>query len=248
MRCVRKTAVFVGEPMIELIPDPSGDTALMGVAGDVLNAAIYMRAAAPADWDVSLVSAIGRDTLSDRIANFATSYGLRTDRLLRSHDRGPGLYAISVDAKGERSFSYWRSQSAARVMFGSDDNLDFGRLVGCDLIYFSAITLAILSPKARRGFFDALIQLKDGGTIIAFDSNFRSRLWESTQTARAHITKAHQLAGIAFPSLDDEVAVFSGTEAETIARFISYGATCTFLKRGERGPLILPAQCAKSYR
>ena len=31
--------------------------------------------------------------------------------------KAPGLYAISLDAKGERSFTYWREASAARTLF-----------------------------------------------------------------------------------------------------------------------------------
>ena len=42
--------------------------------------------------------------------------GIGTDLVARLPGRLPGLYTIRTDARGERSFTYWRSASAARDM------------------------------------------------------------------------------------------------------------------------------------
>ena len=72
--------LFVGEPMIELAVPQAQDTARLGVAGDVLNAAIYMRRALRGAARVELVTALGRDRFSDRIMSFAEAHGVGVAR------------------------------------------------------------------------------------------------------------------------------------------------------------------------
>jgi 2-dehydro-3-deoxygluconokinase len=236
----------IGEAMIELVVDPADDTAArLGVAGDVLNTAIYLRRALPDGFEVSFVSAVGTDAMSGRIVDFARSHGVACDRVARNPAKSAGLYAIEVDDSGERSFVYWRSDSAARAMFGPADSPDFTRLDGADVVLFSAITLAILDPEVRARFLDKVAALRARGTIVAFDSNYRPRLWESVAAARAAVTRAWGLTDIGFPSIDDEMALFDETQAEVIARLGANAMKTCVLKRGAQGPVLIhPAALA----
>lgn len=225
--------------MIELALAPEGQAAQVGVAGDVLNTAIYLRRALPAPHEVAFGSALGTDPLSDRIAAFAERHGIDCARLHRVGDRGPGLYAITVDAEGERSFTYWRDRSAARVMFGPDAALDYAMLDGAKVILFSGITLAILSPAARDGLLTAVAAVRARGAKVVFDSNYRPRLWDSAGSARRAIDSAWTLADIGFPSLDDEMTLFGETPVEAAARLAGYPMEVCVLKRGAEGAEIL---------
>lgn len=232
--------VCAGEAMVELNIDAPGRQ--IGFAGDVLNTAVYLARGLRGAGEVQFASVVGRDALSDRMAAFIRAQGVGTDRLRRHPDRLPGLYAIAVDARGERSFSYWRSQSAARTLF--EDG--FGQLQGADLVYFSAITLAILPPGIR----EALIRhLADHPGRVAFDSNYRPRLWEDARTAREAVAAAWAVTDIALPSLDDEVALFGDRDAGAVlARLRGYGLREGALKRGEAGPLAIdPAVPTERY-
>ena len=60
----------VGEAMVELALDTAGTSAQVGFAGDTLNTAIYLVREIRGAHDVAFVSAIGTDTMSDRMANF----------------------------------------------------------------------------------------------------------------------------------------------------------------------------------
>ncbi len=233
----------VGEPMIELSVPEAEDTARLGVAGDVLNAAIYMRRALPPPARVELVTALGRDRFSDRIETFARAHGVGCDRVRRDPARGPGLYAIETDEAGERSFAYWRDASAARRMFGPDDAPDFSALDGASHVFLSAITLAILSPAIRAALIDRLQEMRADGQTICFDSNYRPRLWESVEAAREAVARAWSITDIGFPSIDDETALFGGTEADALRRLRGYGMSLCVLKRGAEGPrLLVPRQ------
>ena len=61
-----------------------------------------------------------------------------------------GLYAIQTDAVGERSFTYWRGQSAARDLLrlpGSAEAL--ARAETASLLYLSGITLSLFDAADR---------------------------------------------------------------------------------------------------
>ena len=104
----------LGECMVELAQ--TGDNLYRrGFAGDTFNTAWYARRLLPADWQVSYGTCLGKDAVSDEMLAFFDAQRINTDSVRRLNDRTVGLYMISLNA-GERSFSYWRSQSAARLL------------------------------------------------------------------------------------------------------------------------------------
>ena len=52
--------------------------------------------------------------------------------------RSPGLYIVRLE-EGERSFSYWRSTSAARAMMDDKERFEHS-LEGKGVLFFSGIT------------------------------------------------------------------------------------------------------------
>ncbi|WP_424928233.1 sugar kinase [Amaricoccus tamworthensis] len=222
-----------GEAMVELSLD--GDSATMGFAGDVLNTAIYLRRNLPPDHDVSFVSLVGDDVLSDRLRDFVASEGIDVSGMTRLEGLLTGLYAINTDENGERSFLYWRENSAARRLFQRDG---FEALEGAGVVYLSAITLAVISPEARESLFSWLSDYRSRGGLFAFDSNYRPRLWSDVSTARAVVERAWRMSDIALPSVDDEMALFGDDDEQgVIERFRSWNVGKGSLKRGATGPL-----------
>lgn len=233
----KRIACF-GEAMIELSLGASEGAARVGYAGDTLNTAIYLRRLLPADYDVEFVSAVGSDPLSDRMLAFIESEEVGVSSMRRHPERIPGLYAITTDDAGERSFTYWRNASAARTLFADDDGETFDALSGFDLVYYSAITLAILSPAQRRALFDWIDRFRAAGGKVAFDSNFRPKLWENIETAQRDVETAWRKCDVAFPSVDDEMDLFGDADADAVMRrFVGYGVPFGALKRGGEGPL-----------
>lgn len=226
--------------MIELIA--KGDQqANLGVAGDTYNTAVYLsKLSNQAELEVSYVTALGQDSFSKRILETIKNYGINTSYIEQREDSIPGLYAIETDAEGERSFSYWRSQSAARTMFQEPCKITTDMLLELDVIYLSGISIAILPTETRTLLFDFFSQFKEKGGKVVFDNNYRPSLWESMEIARASITKMWELADIALPSLDDELALFNETsEQEVFDRLAKAGVEFGALKRGSQGPASL---------
>ncbi len=228
----------VGEAMVELSLDGSG--ASLGFAGDSLNTAVYLRRMLGKEHQVAFVSKVGVDVLSNRLAAFVEAEGVSVSRLERHETRLPGLYAISTDDAGERSFLYWRENSAARLLFQGNMGLDFSVLDGFDVVYLSAISLAILPQEVRDGLFSWIARFRVAGGRFVFDSNWRPRLWESVEEARRVVERAWRLSDIALPSVDDEMALFDDPDEQAVLkRLRSWHAGDGALKRGSEGPVAI---------
>jgi len=146
----------------------------------------------------------------------------------------PGLYMIRVDERGERDFLYWRDRAAARRLFVTDGAAGtLAALAGFDWLYFSGITLAILSPGGREKLMDLCRVVRAKGGQVAFDTNFRPRLWPDRQEARDVIGQAWRHVSVALPTFEDEAALFGDDNAAaTVARLRDAGCGEIVVKRG----------------
>ena len=243
---IRKV-ICLGEAMVELsLNDATPDQARISYAGDTFNTAIYLKRSAP-ELEVGYATQIGSDRLSDGLLQRMRDEGLDTALTRRSRTQMPGLYAISTDDAGERSFMYWRSASAARQMFAAS-GLSFGALATADLLYLSAISLAILPEAHRNKLLAWLPVYRAGGGLVAFDSNYRPALWSSVEVARAAVETAWRNSDLGLPSVDDEMALFGDTnDTEVLARLHGWGVVQGALKRGAEGPLALSGKAAGPF-
>ncbi|TNC51226.1 sugar kinase [Rubellimicrobium rubrum] len=227
----------IGEAMVELSGlDPERGQLGFGVAGDTLNTAIYLKRILGEGAEISYLTALGTDAFSDRISTFMEAEGLDTSGVARLPGRLPGIYAISVDQHGERTFSYWRSESAARSMFDTG-GIDPASLGNFDLVMLSGITLAILPPEQRIRLIAQCGLLRASGKAIAFDTNYRPRLWESEDAARTTFAAMWDATTIALPSRDDEDKLHPGEDVNAVfERLARKGVSEIALKDGPSGP------------
>lgn len=230
----------IGECMVELSPEPGiGDSPVyrQGFAGDTLNTAWYLRALMPATGSVRYVTAVGDDAISGRMLAFMAANGIDISAIARLPGRTVGLYMIAVSA-GERSFTYWRSQSAARALADDPGRLERA-LEGCKLAYLSGITLAILSEDARATLLEVLARFRAAGGLVAFDPNIRPVLWQDAATMRDWITRGYATCDIAFPTFEDDAALFKDATPEDCARRISDLGTFEVVVKNGAAPVLL---------
>ena len=223
----------IGECMAELAPTGAPDTYRLGFAGDTFNTAWYLaRLGVP----VSYLTAVGDDATSARMTAFMKGAGVGTEHVRRVRGGTAGLYLISLD-EGERSFTYWRGQSAARRLADDADALR-AAMEGAGLVYLSGITLAILAPEDRARLLGAIGAARAAGRTIAFDPNLRPRLWPGATQMTSAVMEAAALADIALPSHEDEADWFGDADpAATAARYAGAGASTVVVKDGG-GPVI----------
>ena len=233
-----KRLAFVGECMIELSDADGADgpgALKRGFGGDTLNSAVYAaRCLKDADAEVDYVTILGDDPFSEEMLAAWQAEGGGTGCVARQAGALPGLYLIRTDAAGERSFHYWRGEAPARELFADDGADALGdALAGFDLIYFSGITLAVMCEPGRARLFETLARARAQGGQIAFDSNYRPRLWPDVETARHEIARGAAAATLVLASFDDERALFGDASPEaSAARLHGLGAEEVVIKQG----------------
>ncbi|KJS11674.1 MAG: 2-dehydro-3-deoxygluconokinase [Hoeflea sp. BRH_c9] len=220
----------IGECMVEMAPTANGEYHL-GFAGDTLNTAWYARRTFNQDWDIAYLTAVGEDAISDRMVGFIGDAGIETGFVQRLPGCTVGLYLIQLD-NGERSFAYWRSDSAARRLADDPELLD-AAFASASVIYFSGITLAILSPQSRLRLLGSLAAARRNGATVAFDPNLRPRLWDTAETMRQTVMAAAKVSDILLPSFEDEATFFGdATPDDTARRYAGAGAPLVVVKNG----------------
>jgi 2-dehydro-3-deoxygluconokinase len=236
---VSKRFVSIGECMIEM---SGGDDRQyrLGFAGDTLNTAWYARAMLPGDWQVDYVTALGDDLYSEQMLSFFAAAGIGTGHIRRIKGRRPGLYLIH-QAEGDRHFTYWRDQSAARQVADDPEALQEA-LAGAEVIYFSGISLAILTPRARGALIKAIVAARNAGARVVFDPNLRPALWTTPEIMASTITAAATVADLVMPTHSDEVRAFGDASAEATAdRYLALGVEEVVVKDGAAPALVATA-------
>ena len=229
--------------MLELQGQAFG-TMTQTFGGDTLNTAVYMARCGQAQGlQVSYATALGDDSLSAGMMQRWRDEGLRLDAVRIIPGRLPGLYLIEVDERGERRFSYWREQAAARAYFDTaegDTPLEQQAEAGViDALYFSGISLAILPSPGRARLIALAGRLRARGAQVIFDNNYRPRLWSDVAQAREAFAAMYALASIALVTLDDEQALWGEASASVqLERTLAMPCAELVVKRGAEPTLL----------
>lgn len=220
----------IGECMVELSLSVQDTQFNVSFAGDTFNTAWYLHQLQP-DWSVDYITKVGRDDISERMLAFMAGEGVGTEHVMRCDRRTVGLYMISLQ-DGERSFSYWRGQSAARGL-AEDAGALKAACAGADILYVSGITIAVLDADGRAVLFETLRAARAAGSLVAFDPNLRPKLWDSPAQMCDAVMEAAALCDIALPSHEDEATFFKDASPQaTLERYRIAGARTVVVKNG----------------
>ncbi len=220
----------IGECMVELA-DAGGGLLRKGFAGDTFNTAWYARRRLPSRVRVSYLSAVGDDALSAEMLGFMAQAGIDIQFMRKMPGKSPGLYLISL-SNGERSFSYWRGESAARQLATDRANVRKA-CSAADMIYLSGITLGILPPDEATFLLD---ELKLCGKAVAFDPNYRARLWAGRADCAALMQRAAEIASLVLTGVDDERDMAGRSDVAAIVQhYQTLGRNTIVAKNGGRG-------------
>lgn len=234
----------IGEVMVELSPFPIADAQgrdimALSFAGDTYNTSVYM---ARLGLTTDYVTQLGEDPYSQQILQRMAAENIGTGMIRQLPGRSPGLYIIRNTPDGEREFFYWRNEAPAREMFSSPAATDalYQQLRTCDCVYLSGITLAIIGAASRERLFGCLQQLRQDGVTIAFDSNYRPRLWRDSAEAQQAMLAIMAHTDIALLTLDDEELLWGdGSVKACQQRYATFGLKELVLKRGAEDAIVI---------
>jgi 2-dehydro-3-deoxygluconokinase len=230
---------LIGECMIELQQHANGNLQ-QSFGGDTLNTAVYMARVLGGGAQVDYVTALGDDSFSEAMCRSWEQEGVGLSKVQRLPGRLPGLYCIQTDANGERRFLYWRNEAAVRDCFTTPDaDAVLGALPAYDLLYLSGITLAVLGEQGRERLFATLAQARAQGARVAFDNNYRPRLWASVEQAREAYRACLAHVDVALLTEDDEQALFGYADSEQLLKaYRALGISEVVVKRGSQSCLV----------
>jgi 2-dehydro-3-deoxygluconokinase len=222
----------MGEPMLEfnqLPPQPDGTRHyLEGHGGDTSNAAI---AAARQGAHVGYITAIGNDMPGDSFMALWAREGVDASTVLRTDRWLTGVYFVTHDDKGHH-FLHYRANSAASMYTAAD--LPTAAIAAARIFYVSGISQGI-STTAADAVFAAIDIARRNGVKVAYDTNYRPRLWPPARAAGV-IHAAMAQSDYALPGVED-VRILTGlTDTDAMLDFyLRLGPKVVVLKMGESG-------------
>jgi 2-dehydro-3-deoxygluconokinase len=233
-----KKIFFLGECMLELRAI-DGTTLNQAFAGDVYNSAVYLKRCFNSINSV-IVTALGTDAISQKMRHCFVEEQLGTQLVFAHAEKVPGVYYIETDEHGERSFTYWRNDSAARKVIDFYNPTVIDELASGDMFFFSGISLAVIEPDARAAFWQSIDTLKAAGVKIVFDPNYRARLWQSIEETKQQYALAFQSADITLPGVEDLQVLYAVESVEDVLAHLSnYSINEIVIKNGPESVLTL---------
>lgn len=242
---------FFGECMLELNGTAFG-AMQQSYGGDTFNTAVYLARCGGGVIKPWYATAVGDDALSLELERRWAQDGLALDLVRHIPGRMPGLYQIQVDARGERSFSFWRDNSAAKAYFEVPETPLEARSQEWDAFYFSGISLAILPAGGRHRLLAFAQALRKRGATVVFDNNYRPSLWPDMEVARDSFNRAFATADTVLITADDHQALFgfasldravmAAQELNAFEVVIKRGAAPTLVRSGSSPWHSVPTQ------
>ncbi len=241
------TVLCVGEMMAELALAGDG-TARMGFGGDTFNTAVYLsRLGQPTRY----LTVFGDDPWSDAARRLLASEGVDDCASPVAAGRTLGLYAIRTSAAGERSFTYWREAAPARGLLGEFFNPDVAKaFLSAQMVYLSGITLWLYDEPSLERLFHLLKEARSVGAQIAFDGNYRPRLWgQSTDITRRVYARMLAMTDICCATFEDEALLWGDADAASShRRLAAMGVGEVVVKCGPDGALTAPDRLVPTLR
>lgn len=193
-------------------------------------------AAARLGADTGFIGKVGDDSFGRSLAETLRKEGVNTDGLFVSDSVPTTMAIVSVDASGEREFSFYRNP-------GADTQLTTEEAVSVienDLpLILHAGSLSMTTSPSREACEEALRFAKERGVIISYDPNYRAALWDTEEKAVAMMKKLLPLADILKVS-DEEMLMLTGTEDFEKGSLVlsGYGPRLVLVTLGSQGVFV----------
>jgi fructokinase len=186
-----KSLLSFGEALIDLLQDPSGlDLYHRNAGGAPANVAVGF---ARLRGRAAFMGMLGADDFGNFLLAQLQHYDVETRYVRRTSAATTALAVVSLDAGGDRSFSFYRPPSADLLMTPADIDVE----AFADRPYFHFCSNSLTHEPSRSATCRALELAHANGCLVSFDVNWRPALWSSGDDARpvvrAMLLQAHVL-------------------------------------------------------
>ena len=140
-------------------------------------------AAARLGAQTAFIGKVGADAFGRYLKEVLAENKVDVSGVAVDADHPTTMAVVSVDAAGERDFSFYRSANAD-VMLCKED-ISEGALKAAKIVHFGSVSLT--ADPSRTATLDAAARAKKLGATITYDPNYRANLWKSKEDAIAQM-------------------------------------------------------------
>ncbi|MGM7723272.1 sugar kinase [Metabacillus sp. Hm71] len=226
--------VTLGESMVVFTPNSDGfmrnaTQFTKKIGGAESNVAIGL---ARLGHDVGWISKLGNDEFGKAILAALKSENVDVSKVTFDQEAPTGIYFKEPRRQNNMRVYYYRKGSAASKLAPSD--LDNEYLSKAKYVHITGITPA-LSQSCRETIFEAIRLAKSNGSIIVFDPNLRTKLWDA-ETARKTLLEIAAEADIILPGVSEGEFLFGENDPLKLGElFLNHGASVVVMKMGAEG-------------
>lgn len=194
----------------------------------------FLAALARCGAKTALLGKVGTDSFGTLLRGSLERAGIDTRGVVAAEDVFTTLAFVTLDGRGERTFSFARKPGADTCLRPEELALELLR----EARVFHFGTLSLTHQPSRSATLEAVRLARDWGKLITFDPNLRKPLWDDLADAAEWMAWGLRQADVVKIS-EDEVDFLLGCGPEQGAeRLLSeYGARLVFVTCGERGCL-----------
>ena len=228
-----KDVVALGELLIDFAPvstDEAGYPTLKAQPGGAPGN--FLAALQKYGCTTGLIGKVGDDAFGHLLKGTLDEIGIDTTGLVVDPAVFTTLAFVTLDATGNRSFSFARKPGADTCL--TCDEVDKTLLDDCKVFHFG--TLSLTSEPARSATQAAVAYAREQGKLISFDPNLRKPLWPSDEAAKEQIEWGLHQADIVKIS-DEEIEFLWGISPEEGAQKLlkEYGVRLVYATLGPKG-------------
>lgn len=209
--------VCFGEALIDFLAEPqvapgAARSFRQFAGGAPANAAV---AVARLGGQCEFVGMLARDLFGDFLLDSLQANGVGT-RYVRRTDAAPTALAfVSLDAQGERSFSFYRPP-AADLLFTAGD---FDPACFADAGVFHVCSNSLTEASIAQATLAGMHAARQAGALVSIDLNLRPALWPDATPVRERLWQALELADLVKLAREElEYLCDTGDEASTLGR------------------------------
>ncbi|HLW73431.1 MAG TPA: carbohydrate kinase [Gammaproteobacteria bacterium] len=140
----------------------------------------------------AFVGMLGKDMFGDFLLDSLEAAGVSTAYAVRTDAANTALAFVTLDARGERRFSFYRPP-AADLLFGS---AHFREECFADASVFHACSNSLTEAAIAETTFEGLRRAWAAGALVSFDLNLRTNLWPKGEDPRPRIWTALREADV----------------------------------------------------
>jgi len=180
----------------------------------------------------AMLCKVGTDAFGRMLLGTLRGAGIDTSGVVTADDVFTTLAFVTLDATGNREFSFSRKPGADTCL--SFEELDLKLIDETKVFHFG--TLSLTDEPARTATQKAVTYARERGKLITCDPNLRKPLWRSEDEAREQLLWALGKADVVKIS-DEEIEFLFGMSPEEGAAHIldNFGVKLVFATCGPKG-------------